>query len=219
MDEKMNKSKTAKRILMGFIFGLAGVAALAWAKSDTVFYEDKSMGISLTGPKGWYLTRGETFQDMISKTIDSLSSSQKGSVSNKMKILVVFTKFPFNQKAQTNPSISLVAEAVNTEVFNLAKSKSKIDYANNYIATVQSMLQNFTLIKKPRLMKINGNECVSFEYEAMSDTGKVMITMQYLVYIFFKQNISYNIACVDIPGSFDKNKKEFESCVKTFQLK
>ncbi len=208
----MKYAKVIAVVLTCGVF-LSVCALPARAQNAPLLYENKITGLSIRGPQGWTMTAGDKLQAMISKSLYDVTQDDK--MSQKIGVLVLFTKYPlFRSPGASNPSISLVGELVNLSTF-----KSIAGYANDYLATLKAALMEVKVLKRPRSVKINGIEGVNFMYEGTMDSGKGPLTLRYLVYLLFKDNICYTISCSDRPEYFKNGLKAFESCAKTFTLR
>jgi hypothetical protein len=179
-------------------------------QAKPAFYDNKTMGITLSAPDGWITTSGEAFQGMVTHAIDDVTKTPD-QAAQRMGILVVFSEYPLNTKNTSNPSITLVAELINA-----LSAESKLDYAKKYLNTINVMGSSTKVVKKPKQVTINKCEGVTFMYESVVNMGTLDIKLKYLVYIFFKNNISFTISCADKTETFNKNVRLFESSVKTF---
>ncbi len=186
---------------------------LAPLQAKSAFYDNKTMGVTLSSPDGWIATPGEAFQGMVTKAIDDVTKTPD-QAAQRMGILVVFSQYPLNTKNTSNPSVTLVAELINA-----LSAESKLDYAKKYLNTINVMGSSMKVTKKAKQVTINKCEGVTFMYESVVNMGTLDIKLKYLVYIFFKNNVSFTISCADKTETFNKNVKLFESSVKTFTLR
>jgi hypothetical protein len=195
------------------VLGLSGGTCLVPVQAKSAVYDNKTMGISFSSPDGWVATSGETFQGMITKTIDDITKTPD-QAAQRMGVLTVFSQYPLNTKNKSNPSITLVAELINA-----LGTESKVDYAKKYLNTINVMGKNMKVVRNPKPVTINKCAGVTFMYESTVNMGTLDINLKYLVYIFFKNNISFTISCADKSETFNKNIKLFETSIKTFTMR
>ncbi|MFA5119082.1 MAG: hypothetical protein WC695_09625 [Candidatus Omnitrophota bacterium] len=198
---------------MMIVLTLSGAMFLCPARAASAVYDNKTMGLTFISPDGWLQTPGEVFQGMVTKTIDDVTKTPDQSA-QRLGILTVFSAYPLDTKNKSNPSITVVAELISA-----LSSESKLDYARKYLNTINAMGTSMKVIKKPKKVTINKSEGVTFTYESAVSMGTLEIKLKYLVYIFFKNNISFTISCADKAETFNKNARLFESSVKTFNLR
>ncbi|MDD5477879.1 MAG: hypothetical protein PHG87_06765 [Candidatus Omnitrophica bacterium] len=185
-------------IISGFFFLLFLSSAIAQDQSKRPFtYENKELGIRITGPQGWFATSKET---------------------NRSGPLVVFSPNPLNSPNEC--FISLVAGPL-----ALTKFKTPLEVANAQVLSLKTIFKDLKIIKEPAIFTHDGQEGVNFIFEGGKDIsvgdykGRLESNLKNSVYIFIKNNTAYFLYCSGTTANFDDNLKEFQATVSSLVLK
>jgi hypothetical protein len=216
---KVRWDKVCKGVLIiGYLcFSLSVPIALA-QEQKTLTYENEAMGVSLTGPEGWYIAPGDKVQTKISQNIGDITSFQsvKEAV-KKLGILAVFTFYPYGSPVEFNPSIGLTTEPMPQEYSTVIKTA--MDVAVSSIFGIKAMFKDTKIIKEPALITLGAREGAHFIYEGTAVRGYLELRIRCSAYMFLKENTVFTLAFTDKADNFDKNYQAFESSVNTFVLK
>ncbi|MDP2923696.1 MAG: PsbP-related protein [Candidatus Omnitrophota bacterium] len=213
----MKLSHAVKPVIAGIFCALFCFSIIQTQAQEqkSLSYGNETMGVKISGPKGWFMTSGEKMKEIATKGLNDLNpvDSIKESV-EKIGPLVAFSQFPLGSPREVNPNISLATETLPKEYI-----KTAMDYANASILTMKTMLKDTKVIKEPTPVTLSGKEGVSFTYEGTVVKGYLEMRIKSSIYVFVKGDLVYALAYVNQAASFDNNLKDFEESLNTFVLK
>jgi len=184
-------------IFSAFILLILSFSAAQEQSKNSPTYENKELGVKITGPEGW---------------------SVKSEEASPSSFYVIFSPYPFTSSSEC--IISLMAGPQ-----TLRKFKTPLDVAFEQISFFQTIYKDFKIIKEPAIFTLRDQKGVNFIFEGGKDInvedykGHLENNMKILAYIFIKNNITYLINCMDTAVNFDNNLKAFETTVNSFVLK
>jgi hypothetical protein len=171
------------------------ILPFAQAQAETknpLTYENKELGVKITGPEGWHIT----------KTIQLARYQVTEPV-----CLVTFSI--------SLPSVSSECFiSLNVKPLQLSEFKTPMDIANAAIQGLRFKEFTFKVIKNPTTVTQHNQEGVNYMY-----SFKTSYDMKSSNYIFIKDNIEYGLYFQDRAESFDENLKIFEATANSLVLK
>lgn len=206
-------------LLISSVIFLFCVSSLVLAAPTQFTYENKAMGVKLTGPEGWFIAQIKMVEKQGSKTAEySTALESIKETTKKLGILVIFLKYPID-----SPKLS---SEIKLHVREISPAESKvfktaIDVANDTLNTIKNStnLKDFRIIKKPTKIMLAGQDGANFIYEGTSlRIGGQEIRMKFSVYKIIKGKIIYTLSFTDTAEDFDSNLVALESSVNTFVI-
>ncbi len=210
----MNIDKKFALVLISIFFCLFSAAPLASAQ-ESLTYENKAMGVRLTGPQGWFITSGDKVKSIVDKRIGDITQLESiKEATRKLGVLVVFTRYPFGSQMEFNPNIVLTTEPLVREYI-----KSPLDVANANILSIRTMLKDVKVITAPAAASLGGQEGAHFVYEGTRVIGYMQTRLKASAYVFVKDDTIYTLSFTAKEEDYNDNVTAFNSSIETFLLK
>lgn len=220
-----------------------GVGSVKPNKTENT-YINEEYGISITGPKGWYMERIEKtifereFKPVVDTTKKALNINDPKSVDIAQKRAMEMTYddmgIPESQRKIFSEAIEKVKylvtfhkgkkkDAVHTSIMitvqDISTEKNKktiLDYVEKDVNETKQLVNNFEIIEGPKKVMLDGIETVKLisEYNIMNNSVKN------LSYGWIMRDNLYRIDAVSVPATdFEGDLKYFQEAINSLVLK
>ena len=188
---------------------------VGWIKvrMSRLTYENKAMGVKITGPAGWYMFTEEKDSGGYIEYVEKPESFKENIV--KEGTLIIFSNDPIFYETVGGANTLLYLEAKKFTSNDPPDKRTPMEVAKKYISLEEA--DKIKLDEEPRTITLSGKKGVTFTYTT-PEAGPLP-SIKETAYAFVKGDTAYIIDFLCDASVYDNLIKDVESSVNSFTLK